>query len=537
MRSVLARAIPPFLILFVGCDNKSADPCEGVPEKGACNGEGGFKWCEVNAEQGTTVKTQSCQSYESCQMVSAEAKCVVKADRCLPGSSKCDGTRLGTCNESGNWELAPCTSSTCREMALSAYCDPGIDTRSHSARLKYQAKDIDQKSLNRWSDLFEVNAAGVLVVSVRGNTIIDSTRTDKDGKFTVNIPADLQTGDALGFVAARPKTGSTGVGVSMAVVNPKLKEGANKVDGLARAGGGEFWSWMFDLPSTHTDSYLITDEKLSGAMRMFDWMSQLMDLAEGTYPSKPSQPLAVWMQPNVTWDCGACQWDEDNRVGAFVFARNIVAEMTAQNEEYWSRAVYAHEFGHYVMSVWGVSPGEGGTHCQGFSYPPGLAWSEGWATWYSSEARRSSGMGQIYYDKQNGAFFTSNIQTREFSGGKAWNRPKPEGGLLQLIVEDEVSAMMWTLSSSPLTATALYQALASGRMTTSPFGRGYLRMSWDVGGDGCSTANAKSSTVSAPMLADLFDAVMCAGASAAVLDAATEPTKYYPYPSNNPICK
>jgi hypothetical protein len=103
--------------------------------------------------------------------------------------------------------------------------------------------------------------------------------------------------------------------------------------------------------------------------------------------------------------------------------------------------------------------------------------------------------------------------------------------------ENEVSAMLWTITSGTLKAGPVYQALSSSRMKTSPFGRGYKTSTWDVGTDGCTPTNIKVTDRSAPMVADMFDAMVCAGATAAQIDEAAEPTKYYPYPSANPICK
>jgi hypothetical protein len=51
--------------------------------------------------------------------------------------------------------------------------------------------------------------------------------------------------------------------------------------------------------------------------------------------------------------------------------------------------VILHEFGHYVGSVfsWDTSPGGNHDPFDNRPDPPALAWSEGYATWFSSEAR------------------------------------------------------------------------------------------------------------------------------------------------------
>jgi hypothetical protein len=101
--------------------------------------------------------------------------------------------------------------------------------------------------------------------------------------------------------------------------------------------------------------------------------------------------------------------------------------------------------------------------------------------------------------------------------------------------ENEVSAMLWNLSSQQgLTNSPLDDALASGRMNYPPFGRGYNRHVWDM--DGCDRINVTELNESAPMLADFFDALVCDGISAWMIDEATEPDIHYPYPSDDPIC-
>ncbi|MFA6033839.1 MAG: hypothetical protein WC889_13140, partial [Myxococcota bacterium] len=379
MRLHLSVVCLMVLPAFFGCDDGAApyDPCQGVSQNGVCVGENSFKWCEVVAEKKPEIKTKDCLVYESCKIVGVEARCVLKADRCLPGATKCDGAKIGNCNATGNWEFTDCATG-CREMAIAAYCDSGIATADYSSKLKYMARDIDTTTMNRWGDPFEVFPAGVLVVSISGDKIVESARTGVGGAFTIKVPSAIKAGDALMFLAARPVTGKSGVGVSLAVGNPKMaSEGKNSTNDIA-AAKGTIWSWKFDLLATPPDAYLITEENLSGIMRMFDWENQLLTAAEAQWPSVPSLPLAIWMQPNVSWDCGACAWDQDNSIGALVFNRNIVSEMTVVNQQFWSRAVFAHEFGHYVMSVWGVSPMEGGKHCLSSHYPPGLVWSEGW---------------------------------------------------------------------------------------------------------------------------------------------------------------
>src|SRR5690606_34614971 len=106
-------------------------------------------------------------------------------------------------------------------------------------------------------------------------------------------------------------------------------------------------------------------------------------------------------------------------------------------------AVTAHELGHWVMSTYGRSPGEGGQHILGIPSHPGLAWSEGWATWFSSVVRDSL----VYYDKQGGVFFWIDLGARAYSGGQPWLRPEARFGLEQLMDENEVARTLLALTT------------------------------------------------------------------------------------------
>jgi hypothetical protein len=203
------------------------------------------------------------------------------------------------------------------------------------------------------------------------------------------------------------------------------------------------------------------------------------------------------------------------------------------DQGYWSDAVTQHELGHWVMEAYGTSPNEGGQHFLGKPTFPGQAWSEGWATWFSSDVRDDP----IYLDKQGGGMFWLDLSLHEYGTGP-FVRPSPTSpdGLLQKLDENEVSAMLWTISRSSTSASdAVFNALASPRMKETPFGRGYTRHTWDFDADN-QFINVVDTGESRPCFADVLDALNCAGFSRAALDEATQPATHYPYDSNLPIC-
>ena len=66
--------------------------------------------------------------------------------------------------------------------------------------------------------------------------------------------------------------------------------------------------------------------------------------------------------------------------------------------------------------------------------------------------------------------------------------------------------------------------------------RGYRAWRWDMlDRNGDPIADWQTS-ISAPHFADYLDSLLCNGFSRSVVDAATQPSLYYPYPSAAPLC-
>jgi hypothetical protein len=205
-----------------------------------------------------------------------------------------------------------------------------------------------------------------------------------------------------------------------------------------------------------------------------------------------------------------------------------------RDQGYWADPVTVHEHGHWAMRSFSAPPSEGGTHVLGAPVYPGMAWSEGFATWFSSDLRDSP----IFYDKQNGSVFWLDLSARSYSGGARWRVPVPSAGLMQLMDENEVAAMLWSLrNSSSGAADQMYAAFGSERLTAGRFPRGYTAHYWTELDASGNPVGAIDTRVPAPFLADFLDALMCAGFSRAAMDAATQPASRYPYPSGSPLCR
>jgi len=375
----------------------------------------------------------------------------------------------------------------------------------------------------------DVTISGLLVFSLRATdpNPIDVQTTDANGRVSIQVPTSLLAGDRIGLAAAA----SDGVGgLAFVVADPGFASpGPQQVPSV---GTPKLWLWATATGSiTDGGTITITENNGSGALRVFDYLRYVYYRSRALEGDRRGRTLVVWLGYGTSWSCGSCFALIPTVVSNLFFDSEIWLNGD-NNMEYWSDAVTAHELGHWVMASYGTPPNEGGLHFLGVPSLPGLAWSEGWATWHSSSARQNS----FYFDKQAGSMFWLDISSNRYGGGVPWQLPTPAGGLLQFMDENEVSSMLWSISSaSTVGAPPLFTALASAHMNTSPWGRGYTRHTWDLDSTG-HPINVIDTGSLAPAIPDFLDALNCAGVSRSVIDGATIPTTQYPYPSASPIC-
>lgn len=526
------------------CQTPPRDPCEGVPTSGTCASASSIQFCSVSTGTGgSSVQTISCAVGERCQLVGGRATCVLTAP-CREDDRRCgDSNTLQIC-QSGSWRSSNCPRG-CISTAIDEGCAPDIALRSTplSGRITYEVRGTNT-SFTDWGSAFETPAQGFLVAIVRPDstgtpqfidTQITTTGNDSSGgRYSVRVPAVTTSQDQLVILA---------VGVDEArrlvyvVGDPMFPTNTAPQNNRNIPSEARIWLWSAPLNTlADNDTVTIRTSNGSGAARVFDYMRYVYNVAADHY--RPSEPetLVAWVGLDTYWQCGACFSPSPTTRWGIHFKNQIwIRGGRSRDEGYWSDAVTAHELGHYVMSAFGQSPNEGGAHTLGVPTNPGQAWSEGWATFFSSRTRGDT----RYYDKQNGYFFSLDIARRTYSSGVTWRRPLPILGLMQLMDENEVSSMLWGLSRDATggSITPFLTALSSPRMNTSPFLRGYFRRIWP-NSDPVDPANYVVTDESRPMVSDMFDALLCGRAVAAsALDRVTEPTVRYPFPSDRPLCR
>jgi hypothetical protein len=507
----------------------AVDPCFGETAEGSCTPAGARTCVTPTGNSAPALVQSSCEAYEECKMTSIGAACAPKEGACEAGASQCEGPdRISAC-VNNQWQMLPCAGG-CLQTALGDFCRLKVESQSYSATIKYEARTVNEGMTDWAGTTFVAPAQGMVVASFRGDDLIDADITTPEGKFTVNIPAQLQPSDRIIALLVHPTVAKTSLAI--AIGRPDVADG--ELDPrMAMSGKPTIWQWAIDPNANPTGSELtITEKDGGGAVRLFDNLRKIYADTKALL-TKEGKPLIVWLRMNTAWTCGACQFDLQAKVGPITFLSQVAIGGTAQDTDYWSDAVTAHELFHWIMRSYGASPNEGGRHCLSVPVLPGMAWSEGFATGFSSIVRNSP----FYYSKQEGTFFWFDIAKRFYGRGKTWQRPSPSLGLDQLHDENDVAAMLYALSKDPAVGPdRMLQALSSPRMTEKPFLRGYFTNRWTVGA-GCKPTNIMKTTNSAPFLADFLDALRCSGVPAANIDAVTEPGMYYPYPSQTPLCR
>ncbi|HEY3445701.1 MAG TPA: hypothetical protein VGK67_05015 [Myxococcales bacterium] len=516
------------------CGSSGGGSCGGVPVAGRCVSSTRAEYCEVaTGSAEPRVRSVDCPGGQTCRIESGRARCRASG-ACFEGETRCrDSSTLEGC-QAGAWATQACPNGCNGDNPLGAFCLPDVATHAVRMTFRYEAKGPNPDRTD-WGASELRPAAGFLVASFSKATGklegLDVGVTAADGSVTIHIPDSPTPGDILGLLAVgMNKDGS----FRFMVANPGFNtSGAQEVG--VYGSDPAVWVWAWNSSSiTDGATATISQAEGSGAAHIFRYLQSSFAHADAAFPGKTGLTLVAWAGLGTTWSCGACF--AAFPVNAFdqSFDGQVWFPADLTDEAYWSDPVLAHELGHWVMASFATSPTEGGTHIMSIPTFPGQAWSEGWATWYSSDQRNSP----LYYDKQQGSFFWLDLSSRQYSSAEAtWTRPEANQGLLQRLDENEVSAMLWSLSRSSAGASAsMYRALSSTQMNASPWSRGYTRHTWEVSSTG-ELINVEDTGESAPHLADFLDALECGGFSQAAVSDAVDPGTAYPYPASTPICR
>ena len=233
----------------------------------------------------------------------------------------------------------------------------------------YEKIDVTESGLDLGRPiLVPIRNARIEVVDPVTNGILAASETDQRGRFEIIAPA-------------RSK--------SRVRVLSRLRD--SKVMVLDNRNGNVPYAASSDL--NLQDSYavlLATDStRVSGAFNILEMLQEGRDMVHyaNAYDVLPDV-TAFWSPLNspapgaAKEGIGATYFDSTTNSISFIGDRSL-------DSDEFDDSVILHEFGHLVAAAFSRDSSPGGIHILGDALDPRIAWSEGWANFFSSAVRNT----------------------------------------------------------------------------------------------------------------------------------------------------
>jgi hypothetical protein len=292
----------------------------------------------------------------------------------------------------------------------------------------------------------------------------DKTFSTADGSL-VDTPMAPARYVSLDFVRASAPTevlGSTTTNVAGAFTSPDLGEHADilvlaKASGThenqtvvvrdqSSAGGAiqTFQSAAFDLSGGNLAGQAldIVPDAIAGAFNIYDQLVTAHDYVRNQLFATP--PTSAAFTVTVRWEDGK-DGNDTMPDGTYytviggMHTINVLGDSTLDSDAF-DDAVLIHEYGHLVAALYSKDDSPGGPHALGTALDLRLAFSEGWANFFSSAVRGT----RYYVDTTAGTPLIFEIETPSVVGAPGVPVSGPENELA-------VSSIKWSIFNAALT--------------------------------------------------------------------------------------
>ena len=308
-------------------------------------------------------------------------------------------------------------------------------------------------------------ARGVTVQAISAGAVLASTAADDQGKFALNLP--LNTNYFLRMRAEVVNT--TGPATwDVSIKDNTAQDALWVVDGAAAQSGTANSTVSISAGSGWNGSSYTAGARGAGPFAALDAVYTTFKYLQQTQPSLRFPPLSLFWSPNnttalsstqdySTGEIGGTFFLESSRNGQISRAIYVLGRQNDDTDEYDS-ALIAHEVGHYLQSAFSVDHSLGGSHTDPDKLDMTVAFSEGWATAWSSMARGSP----VYLDSfgvRQSRGFTFSVLSVPTDSERGWYREDSVYTGIYALFQAHGFAPIWQALTGPMAKTQ--QALAT----------------------------------------------------------------------------
>jgi hypothetical protein len=296
-----------------------------------------------------------------------------------------------------------------------------------------------------------IRGAGVDVVDAQSGTVLASTATDDNGKYSVGVQSRTQM-----TVRVRAQVARSGPGPNwdVSVRDNTQSDALYSMESPVFSPTGSATVRDLHAPSGWGGSGY-TGERVAGPFAILDTVYTAMNKVLSVAPSTTFPPLRVFWSTRNAPSSGLISQGQIGTTsfvaGASGLAIYVVGLENVDTDEY-DESVIAHEWGHYYQNAFSRDDSPGGQHGFNALVDQRLAFSEGWGNAWSG----------IALERRN---YTDSMQAGQGPSVNVDLAATPSGPL-GWYREDSVQTILWRLNSR-FGLAGIHQAMTGGLRTTA----------------------------------------------------------------------
>jgi hypothetical protein len=245
----------------------------------------------------------------------------------------------------------------------------GSATQPVSGTALYQKIDVTDSGLDlNHAVMFPIRNARVEVVDPGSQAVLSVSATDDRGRFIVAVP------NSPGLIVRAISR--------IRAFNLQVEDNTN-------LNVPYFIPVTVDGTVANSGLLLSDTSRISGAFNILEVVQRANDTVKSADPTLPPTPVTIfWSIRNTKTHSGNPALGLIG-TSAFNLSNNtayILGDRNTDSDEY-DDAVIAHEYAHMLAAKYSRDDSPGGFHSMGDMLDPRLAWSEGWANFFSSAVR------------------------------------------------------------------------------------------------------------------------------------------------------